>query len=179
MSPLCVCVCAVAPLPLITCQSTRLCKSFFFSFVTRHRGFHCTLTLFFFFPHSTMHSEMKNDWILKGGKYHEWNLIAQHKNRFLFTHCASPRTLKACIQTEKHNHERVGREGFVNSGYRSNAGSYYSSQWLHLSPNSWLFSSELLGVLNLQQNRRQISSPRLLQLNAFLSHLFYFLSIFF
>lgn len=100
-------------------------------------------------------------------------LIAWHKNTsysptVLLQRLLNPTFKQRSIATSLGEVNGGGGVSFINSGCRSNASTYYSSQLLHLSSNSWLYCSELLGVLNLQQNRRQISSSRVQQLNAFL-----------
>lgn len=162
----------MAQLPLITCQSLRGCKCFSLSFITQQSQLHTPSVLF----QSTirMNSEMKKkkeskrvENILSG------KLIAWHKNTsssptVLLQRLLNPTFKQRSIATSLGEVNGGGGFSFINSGCRSNASTYYSSQLLHLSSNSWLYCSELLGVLNLQQNRRQISSSRVQQLNAFL-----------
>lgn len=168
----------MAQLPLITCQSLRGCKCFSLSFITQQSQLHTPSVLF----QSTirMHSEMKKKKKSKrvenilSGKLIAWHKNTSYSPTVLLQRLLNPTFKQRSIATSL-GEVNGGRGGFINSGCRSNAGTYYSSQLLHLSSNSWLYCSELLGVLNLQQNRRQISSSRVQQLNAFLLLLFCFL----
>lgn len=127
--------------------------------------------IFIVFLNNTKMRKRRN--LKKGRKCLEWKLIAWHKNTSYSPTVLLQRLLNPAFKQKSIATSLEWRESFINSGCESNAGLYYSSQLLHLSSNSWLFCSELLGVLNLQQNRRQISSPGAQWLNAFL--LFYFL----
>lgn len=55
---------------------------------------------------------------------------------FLLTHCASPGTFKSSFKHRRTPNSSEWSERFINWESGSNAGWYYSSQLLHLSPNS-------------------------------------------
>lgn len=114
----------------------------------------------------------KTSWV----EAYSMTLNTSYSPTVLLQRLLNPAFKQRSIATSLNQRESErARELYKLKGYKSNAGSYYSSQLLHLSPNSWLFCSELLGVLNLQQNRRQIPSLGAKQLNAF----FFLFSFFF